>query len=75
MLVTALDSTSDTVDALVGLAVREALEGSLGGLVLLLEEIVVSLRPAVSQNHPNISPFPSFRDPIGGVAGRGNSHT
>jgi hypothetical protein len=41
MLVTALDSTSDTVNALVGLAVREALEGSLGSLVLLLEEIVV----------------------------------
>jgi hypothetical protein len=43
VLVTALNSTSDTVDALVGLAVGEALEGSLGSLVLLLEEIIVSI--------------------------------
>lgn len=53
MLVTALDSTSDTVDALVGLAVVEALEGLLGNVVLLLEEVVISvsnqLKTAVSK--------------------------
>lgn len=43
MLVTALDSTSDTVDALVGLSVIEALEGLLGNVVLLLEEVVISV--------------------------------
>lgn len=45
VLVAALDSTSDTVDALVGLAVVEALEGLLGNVVLLLEEIVISVFP------------------------------
>lgn len=43
VLVTALNSTSDTVDALVGLDVGKALESSLGGLVLLFEEIIVSV--------------------------------
>jgi hypothetical protein len=43
VLVTALDSTSDAVDALVRLAVGEALQGSLGGFVLLLEKIVVPI--------------------------------
>ena len=43
MLVTALDSTSDAVDSLVGLDVGKALEGGLGSLVLLLEEIIVSV--------------------------------
>jgi hypothetical protein len=53
VLVAALDSTSDTVDALVGLAVVEALEGLLGNVVLLLEEVVISvsnqLKTAVSK--------------------------
>lgn len=41
MLVTALDGTADAVDALVGLLGGEALEGDLGGVVLLLEEVVI----------------------------------
>lgn len=43
MLVTALDSTSDAVDSLVGLDVGKALESGLGSVVLLLEEIIVSV--------------------------------
>lgn len=43
VLVTALDSASEAVDTLVGLAGGEALEGLLGDVVFLLEEIVVSI--------------------------------
>jgi hypothetical protein len=43
MLVTALNSTSDAVDALIRLNVGETLKGLLGNFVLLLEEIIVSI--------------------------------
>ena len=42
MLVTALNSTADTVDALVGLLGGKTLEGLLGDGVLLLEKVIVS---------------------------------
>jgi len=43
VLVTALNSTSDAVDALIRLNVGETLKGLLGNFVLLLEEIIVSI--------------------------------
>jgi hypothetical protein len=43
VLVTALNSTSDAVDALIRLDVGETLKGLLGNFVLLLEEIIVSI--------------------------------
>jgi hypothetical protein len=42
MLVTALDGSSDTVDAVVRLLGRQTLESNLGGLALLFDKIVVS---------------------------------
>lgn len=42
MLVTALNSTTETVDSLVRLAGGETLEGLLGGIVFLLEEVIIS---------------------------------
>ena len=43
VLVTALNSTADSVDTFVGLGGRETLEGLLGNGVLLLEEIIESV--------------------------------
>jgi hypothetical protein len=43
VLVTALNSTSDAVNALVRLDIGETLEGLLGNLVLLLEKIIISI--------------------------------
>lgn len=42
VLVTALNSATDTVDSLVGVLGGDSLEGLLGGIVLLLEKVIVS---------------------------------
>ncbi len=43
VLVAALSGTAETVDAVVGLLAREALDGDLDGLALLLEEVIESV--------------------------------
>lgn len=67
MLVAALGRAADTVHALVGLLGGEAAEGQLGGLALLLDEVVepicergASARHALKSSRFQIH-MPSFR--------------
>lgn len=53
MLVAALDSSAETVDALVGLALGETLEGNLDALTLLLVQIIVSRDIPCQQSIPS----------------------